>query len=204
MRRATGAVRGRGAAAQLLGPRSGYRMLAGPRGRRAAAGVSPGNTAGLVRALAPPSRACGVDPQSFRSLPRARTRCGSAWFCAAPPISGEQPLGALAAERRERATDRRAWPVVREDTPGRVECHVRGVLRVFFGDLRPQPNVLAEAETSKNRRAPRRTRGRVVSRLETVPGCRSSSRGSQGRKKWRHPQPRRAAPKLPSRGVDAI
>ena len=130
---------------------SGYRMLAGPRGRRAATGASvrllvlcgaarpprssrslAGNTAGLVRALAPPSRACGVDPQSFRSLPRARTRCGSAWFCAAPPISGEQPLGALAAERRERATDRRAWPVVREDTRGRVECHLRGSVTCFF------------------------------------------------------------------------
>ena len=98
---------------------SGYRMLVGPRGRRAATGASvrlpvlcgaarpprssrslARNTAGLVRALAPPSRACGVDPQSFRSLPRARTRCGSAWFCAAPPISGKQPLGALAAEHR--------------------------------------------------------------------------------------------------------
>ena len=130
--RATGAVRGREAAAQQLGAASGYRMLAGPRGRRAAAGVSPGNTAGLVRALAPPSRACGVDPQSFRSLPRARTRCGSAWFCAAPPISGEQPLGALAAERRERATDRRAWPVVREDTRGRVDSHLRGSVTCFF------------------------------------------------------------------------
>ena len=129
---------------------SGYRMLAGPRGRRAATGASvglpvlcgaarpprssrslAGNTAGLVRALAPPSRACGVDPQSFRSLPRARQRCGSAWFCAAPPISGEQPLGALAAEGRERATDRRAWPVVREDTRGRVECIVRGSFTCF-------------------------------------------------------------------------
>ena len=150
-------------------------MLAGPRGRRAATGASvrlpvlcgaarpprssrslARNTAGLVRALAPPLRACGVDPQSFRSLPRARTRCGSAWFCAAPPISGEQPLGALAAERRERATDRRAWPVVREDTQGRVVCHVRGSVTCFFlVILRPQPNVLAEAvETSKKQSSP--------------------------------------------------
>ena len=54
VRRATVCWRGRGAAAQLLGPRSGYRMLAGPRGRRAAAGVSLGSTAGLVRAHSPP------------------------------------------------------------------------------------------------------------------------------------------------------
>ena len=143
VRRATACWWGRGAAAQLLGPLSGYRCCAGPRGRRAATGASPGNTAGLVRALAPPLRACGVDPQSFRSLPRARTRCGSAWFCAAPPISGVQPLGALAAEGRERATDRRAWPVVREDTRGRVECHVRGSVTCFLVILRAQPNVLA-------------------------------------------------------------
>ena len=150
MRRATVCWRGRGAAAQLLGPPSGYRCCAGPRGRRAATGASPGNTAGLVRALAPPLRACGVDPQSFRSLPRARTRCGSAWFCAAPPISGEQPLGALAAERSERATDRRAWPVVREDTRGRVECHVRGVLRCFFWSFTGPAKCFGEAcETSK-------------------------------------------------------
>ncbi len=51
VRRATGAVRGREAAAQQLG--------------------AAGKAAGLVRALAPPQRACGVDPQSVRSLPRA-------------------------------------------------------------------------------------------------------------------------------------
>ena len=44
VRRATGAVRGREAAAQQLG--------------------AAGKAAGLVRALAPPQRACGVDPQS--------------------------------------------------------------------------------------------------------------------------------------------
>ena len=126
------AVRGRGAAAQLLGPPSGYRCCAGPRGRRAAAGVSPGNTAGLVRALAPPSRACGVDPQSFRSLPRARTRCGSAWFCAAPPISGEQPLGALAAEQAERSRRPPRWPVVREDTPAGCRMNITRHVTCFF------------------------------------------------------------------------
>ena len=121
---------------------SGYRMLVGPRGRRAATGASvrlpvlcgaarpprssrslARNTAGLVRALAPPLRACGVDPQSFRSLPRARTRCGSAWFCAAPPISGKQPLGALAAEHRLLSRWPPRWPVVREDTPAGSNEH---------------------------------------------------------------------------------
>ena len=129
VRRATVCCAGPRAAAQLLGPRSGYHMLAGPRGRRAAAGVSPGNTAGLVRALAPPLRACGVDPQSFRSLPRARQRCGSAWFCAAPPISGEQPLGAMPPNSESSAIDRRAglWSA-RTHRQGRMnitrQCYV--------------------------------------------------------------------------------
>jgi hypothetical protein len=45
--------------------------------------------------------------------------------------------------------------------------------------------------------SPRRARGRVVSRLETVLGCRSSSRGSQGRKVWGHPKPRPGSLKAP-------
>ena len=93
VRRATVCWRGRGAAAQLLGPRSGYRCCAGPRGRRAAAGVSPGNTAGLVRALAPPSRACGVDPQSTHvsHALRQRRECSRR---AAPPVSARIAAGA--------------------------------------------------------------------------------------------------------------
>ena len=147
---------------------SGYRVLAGPRGRRAATGASVrlpvlcgaarpsrsnrgplGNTAGLVRALAPPLRACGVDPQSFRSLPRARTRCGSAWFCAAPPISGEQPLGAMPPNSESSAIDRRAglWSA-RTHRQGRMNITRQSYVSCFRL-IGPLPTFFWLLETSK-------------------------------------------------------
>ena len=93
---------------------SGYRMLCGAARRRAATGASVGlpccaGPRGAPRRPGLAGEHCGARRRSrplyglaalilrASAAFHALGRCGSA-VCAAPPISGKQPLGALAAE----------------------------------------------------------------------------------------------------------
>ena len=117
VRRATVCWRGRGAAAQLLGPPSGYRCCAGPRGRRAAAVVSPGTLRGssersrplyglaaLILRASAAFHALGRAAAALGFAPRRRYPANSRW-ARSPPNAVSAPqtaaLGLWSARTHE-------------------------------------------------------------------------------------------------------
>ena len=108
VRRATVCWRGRGAAAQLLGPRSGYWCCAGPRGRRAAAVVSPGTLRGssersrplhglaaLILRASAAFHALGRAAAALGFAPRRRYPANSRWARSPPNAENAPQTAAL-------------------------------------------------------------------------------------------------------------
>ena len=160
LRRATGDVRGREAAAQQ--PESRRQTL---RGSSERSRPLHGLAALILRASAA-FHALGSAAAALCFAPRRRYPANSRW--ARSPLNAENAPQTAALGLWSARTHRQGLINITRQLTCLVFSEFGALSQMFWRLWRPR----------KNRRAPRRTRRRVVSRLETVLGCRSSSGGS--------------------------